>query len=133
MSIEDLLLPRYKVIADYPGSDYHVGEILDRDWGWVGNDDIGFKHRISGYPHLFRKLQWYEERKIEDMPQYVKLVFDSKIQFVHKVEKWIGANEHGEPLYEYFNRVGYLGPFNILHQVPATLTEYNEYISKQTT
>ncbi len=42
MNVENLLKPRWKVIADYPGSDYHIGEILDRDLGWVGNDEVGF-------------------------------------------------------------------------------------------
>ena len=67
MTKEQLLMPRYKVIADYPDSDFNVGEILDRDWGWDGNDEEGFKKSISMYPHLFRKLEWWEERKIDDI------------------------------------------------------------------
>lgn len=40
----------FKVIADYPNSDYKVGEILDID------DENGFNHHISHYPHLFKKI-----------------------------------------------------------------------------
>lgn len=68
VDVVELLKSRWKVIADYPGSDYHIGEILDRDWGWVGNDEVGFKHDLSHYPHLFKKLQWWEDRKPEEMP-----------------------------------------------------------------
>ena len=84
MSNEELMKPRWKVIADYPGSDYHIGEILDRDWGWVGNDEIGFKHQVSHYPHLFKKLEWWEERDETNFPKYVKIE-----DRVIKVEKWI--------------------------------------------
>jgi len=67
MSNEELMKPRWKVIADYPGSDYHIGEILDRDWGWVGDDEIGFKHQVSHYPHLFKKLEWWEDRTLDEL------------------------------------------------------------------
>lgn len=68
----DLLKPRYKVIADYPGNEWKVGDIIDRDWGWDGDDDEGFKHHVSHYPHLFKKLHWADERPIEEMPRYIK-------------------------------------------------------------
>ena len=74
MTTEQLLQPRFEVIADYPDSRYKVGEILDRDWGWNGDDVDGFNNKISDYPHLFRKLQWWEKRKVEDMPMYVKVI-----------------------------------------------------------
>jgi hypothetical protein len=76
MSNEELLKPRYKVIADFPYNTFgEVGSILDRDWGWNGDDENGFKHHISHYPHLFKKLQWWEERKQEGMPEYVKWTY----------------------------------------------------------
>lgn len=72
--VEDLLKPRWKVIADYPKSLYHVGDILNA--GWRSEDLIYCDHdgpRWRDYPHLFRKLEWWEDRKPEDMPEYVKL------------------------------------------------------------
>lgn len=70
------------------------------------------------------------ERKIEDLPEYVKLEFDSRIHFVHKVEKWIGENSSGQPLYEYYNKVNYLSTFCILNLTPTTREEYEQYQSK---
>lgn len=79
--IEQLLRPRYKVIADYPGIE---------DYGWKLHEIISPQYYTektvgfcSKYPHLFRKLQWWEERKPEEIPQYVK-TSDS----VFKVDKW---------------------------------------------
>jgi len=73
MTTEELLKPRYKVIADYPKSLYHVGDILNA--GWRSEDLIYCDHdgpRWRDYPHLFKKLEWWEDRKIEDMPEYLK-------------------------------------------------------------
>lgn len=123
MSIEELLLPRYKLLADYPLNILEIGAVFDRctEFQCVFFDK---------YPHLFRKLEWWEERKIEDMTAYVKLVIDNNIGFVHKVEKWSGANIHGVPLYEYKNKVGYQTTLSVTDLLPATESEYNEYISK---
>jgi hypothetical protein len=74
MTVEELLKPRYKVIADYPGNHYgNIGTILDRDWAQYPNDDETQPAiwRISQYPHLFKKLKWWEERKLNDMPDYL--------------------------------------------------------------
>ncbi|WP_343680040.1 hypothetical protein [Chryseobacterium arthrosphaerae] len=76
MTKEQLLKPRFKVINIYPGCEWSIGEILDRDWGWDGDDEIGFKHHVSDFPHLFKPLKWFEERKAEDFPIYVELIID---------------------------------------------------------
>jgi hypothetical protein len=75
MSTEDLMKVRYKVIADYPNSDYTVGAILNTHnyedrWSGVAEDFC------NQFPHLFKKLEWWEERKLEDMPKYVKFIDD---------------------------------------------------------
>jgi hypothetical protein len=97
MTTERLLLPRYEVIADFwdnpfkvgeiiefeQESDYHdffTGELLGRDWKTdflpKGNEDVTrymYNMRaFTPYPHLFKKLQWWEHRKIEEMPMYLK-------------------------------------------------------------
>ena len=71
-----LLAPRYKVIADYPFCSCNIGDIIPCYesavfWGIECNDTSG-KVYMSDYPHLFKKLEWWEERKIEEMPEYVK-------------------------------------------------------------
>jgi hypothetical protein len=68
MTPEDLLKPRYKVIADYPGCRWEVGHIIEMKRVATSVDDKYF----DNYPHLFQPLKWYEERKPEDMPEYVK-------------------------------------------------------------
>lgn len=67
MEIQKLLKPRYKVIASYPSSKYEVGSTIEN----IGENYCMF---LNEYPHLFRKLEWWEERRPEDMPEYVKLL-----------------------------------------------------------
>lgn len=75
----DLLKPRYIAIADYPGYTFEIGKILD--------DEIIIESMIK-YPHLFRKLEWWEERNIEDMPIYLKFDEDrNTISYINKDEE----------------------------------------------
>ena len=66
MTTEELLKPRYKVIADYPFMQWALGQIILLT---TGNDG---DYYFEKFPHLFKKLEWWEERKPEDMPEYVK-------------------------------------------------------------
>ena len=69
MNAEKLMNPRYEVIADYPSNQNPIGTVLecpnyDNDFTkkyWVESNDR--------YPHLFRKMNWWEKRNIEDMPK----------------------------------------------------------------
>jgi len=65
MKAKELLKPRFEVIASFPNSYYKVGNILQGDL--IFCDPEGDKY--SDYPHLFRKLNWWEKRSIEDMPK----------------------------------------------------------------
>lgn len=65
MEIQKLLKPRYRVIASYPSSGYEVGSTIEN----IGENYCMF---LNEYPHLFRKLEWWEERKESDLPKYVK-------------------------------------------------------------
>jgi len=73
--VEKLLQPRYKVIADYPRNGHYenveVGEIIE---AWHPNKILqdnrtGF---YGKYPHIFKELGWWEDRKVSDMPMYLK-------------------------------------------------------------
>lgn len=99
MKIEELLQPRFKVIADYPNSDWKVGDILCRinrateNWyhtnygAFVGG--IHYNTLIK-YPHLFRTLKWHENREVNELPKFLKFINDEgEIEFVLKVEKYI--------------------------------------------
>lgn len=78
MTPEDLMKPRYKVIADFPqwsSFKYKIGDLLEK----LGIHFVGSgtsrginENEIDLYPAIFKKLEWWEERKESDMPQYVK-------------------------------------------------------------
>lgn len=55
---KDLLPPRYEVIADYPGSEYNVGDIFQDLPGAEG-----WKVWCEKFPHLFRKLLSVEKKE----------------------------------------------------------------------
>jgi len=96
-AIDDLLRPRYKVIADYPDNEFEVGEILPDDV--VSNEE----DEILKYPHLFKKLEWWEERQISEMPEYVKLPAwhdENETEFLHV---------DGKNSWHHFNEAGYFG------------------------
>jgi hypothetical protein len=67
MTVDELLEPRFKVIADYPHSPFTVGAIMDK-WNSISPD----MQHYGKYPHLFKKLEWWEERQPGEMPEYVK-------------------------------------------------------------
>ena len=114
MTTEELLQPRFKVIADFPGSNFGIGEILDKEW--VGK----FFDELQYFPHLFRKLEWFEDRKVEDLPEYLKDEFDSFTNY-YKVIKYY-LNSETVDLYD--TKIG--STFNEFINVfkPATKEEY---------
>lgn len=82
---EELLKPRYKLIADYPGCGYEVGTILE-----VAEDGELYS-RIAGYQlsvvkimesevikfsHLIHKLEWWEDREERELPKYIRIIKD---------------------------------------------------------
>ena len=79
MTAEQLLKPRYEVIADYPFNPYQIGDLVQN----IANTSVALYAKINDtdhlssieyfdkFPHLFRKLNWWENRKAEDMPKQV--------------------------------------------------------------
>lgn len=65
MTVEELLKPRYRVSQDFPTSEFNVGSIL--------YDDVVFSQefKIKKYPNIFKKIEWWEFRNKNDMPEYV--------------------------------------------------------------
>jgi hypothetical protein len=133
MTPEELLKPRYKVIAEYPKSPYPVGTIIRADGQ---SEDLLYCDsngpRCRDFPHLFRKLGWWEERGEKGMPGYVKedgIVY--KVQEWHtdlapKVSVFIDPKIHTQ-----FAEHATDGPLygDIL---PATQSEYESFINNQT-
>lgn len=78
LTVEELLKPRYEVIALYPDCDFKIGQIIefeDRDEKGIltfRESEYWSPQDFDNYPHLFRKLSWWEKRSVEEMPEYVK-------------------------------------------------------------
>jgi hypothetical protein len=132
---EQLLIPRYKIIAPIPFKEeedfWRVGEILDRDWGWHGDDDDGFKYHISDYPHLFKNLEWYEDRTPDQMPEYLRYVVDFMGHYGAPLNSIFKVSEYktwGDALAFYSDQLKGK-PLYLAHTLPATEEEYNAFIN----
>src|SRR6185369_13508036 len=136
MTIEELLKPRYKVIADYTDSMFSVGGIIIEDWQdadlwycrdykneeyWFPKNDV-----IENFPHLFKKLEWWEERDFDLSGMFVRFGALDKQHAYYKLIKpsdyrygfWEMGGNYTYPLHESF---------------PATEQEYDNYIKSKTT
>ena len=126
MSVEDLLKPRYLVIANYPNSYYKVGSILKEKKDHEPSYEFIAKSMAQKYPEIFRKLEWWEMRDEKDMPQYIKWMCNEEIQIVkvdkyyHKFDMIIAVVENDEFV---------IGDAN--HDLPATEQEYLNYINSK--
>lgn len=142
MTIEDLMKPRYKVIADYPQPPFtndlynvdneHIfiegdllvqcnvnGALTFKRYGRLGHMSVGVPccAHPEKFPKIFKKLEWWEDRKPEDMPLYIKY-WDTSLYFpVDRVCKGSEA-----PFKDTWTSSNFQ---------PATLEEYNAYINKQ--
>ena len=91
MTAEELMVPRYEVIADYPGSTYPIGTIFtSMSNGFVRYMLDGDKHSTNGlnlemYPHLLRRMLWLEQRSVEDMPKRLKHL---TVDGIEEIEEW---------------------------------------------
>lgn len=136
----DLLEPRYEVIAPWPGMPQHspVGTIISEHDGIVRFDmpegmtcETLFDHwdTLQDYPHLFKRLAWYERRQPEDMPEHVRVndvVYKFiKLHFDKFANCWCLTYLHqaGRDGSKFIQR----GDFFL----PATATEYNAYMEKK--
>ncbi len=134
-TVEELMRPRYKVVALWPKCKLSIGDILHefitlggavhyRKWGKKSHL---LKSEILAHPHLFAPLPWYAERSLSDMPEYVK---ETKSGSHGKVtwrgegswEYWMCIDQHetGYPMSEWHDRL-----------TPATESEYLTYINSK--
>lgn len=131
MTPEELMKPRYKTIADFPSNILPIGHITTLNG--TATAVTSSVYFFEKYRHLFQKLEWWEERKVEDMPVYVKTIpsFESKPRII-KVQEWFlydTLDGAGNPLEMFGIKDGYShGAFALL---PATETEYLKYLETQ--
>ncbi len=96
MTAKELMNPRFEVIETYPKSKFKKGDILERipnatnDWynsdKSLINADI-LLEEIEQYPHLFRKMNWWEKRTAEQMPKKVMSILDEKGD-TYEIQEW---------------------------------------------
>jgi hypothetical protein len=105
--IKALLVPRYKMIADYPMALYAVGDVLtfqeasgDGDCYSMEGSPIGV-YSPEKYPAIFKSLEWWEERTEKDVP-YVK-DYHGRVYKVKKLER------HSNTDYGYVHHRGGIG------------------------
>ena len=98
MNAKELMKPRYEVIANYPDCDKHklyLGAIVTFEYfnkktnQWYNDDG---KTKIYDayydiYPHLFRKLNWWEHRTAEEMPKKV-MSLQGENRDTYEIEEW---------------------------------------------
>lgn len=137
LPIEQLLMPRYMVIADFWNNPFSLGQVLILEYNraqkvWfynlVENDGFRIIYEIEfkEYPHLFRPMPWYEGRKVEEMPEYLKYPSapNPEVFPVFKVNKWVDVSGKWE--------YGFNGKLVDLQNdfIPATSEEYISHINK---
>ena len=125
MTPEDLLTPRYKVIADYPGCPFKVGAVLEKVKTVSGKWFVrGMFHDPEDFPANFKKLEWWEERKGNEAPKYIK-----SNNIVYKVDRWSKSFQDTHWLGCFVNKTKYI-PCEEL--TPATSDDYNAYLQTLT-
>lgn len=118
---EQLLQPRYKVIAGYPEMEEHdieVGQILEDT-----KERPLITATLDKYPHLFKPLSWHEDRDVSDMPEYVKYI-GNESKGIMRVGEW------GFCVFWECRNMETDERFMQDDVEPATLEEYNEYKTK---
>jgi hypothetical protein len=104
MTAEELLKPRFEVLEEYPCCRFKKGDILVRlkhatnNYYHTDENSIYAEitlEEIEKYPHLFKKIKWWEHRIIEDMPK--KLIckaIPNDTEVMH-IEEWDMKNLYG--------------------------------------
>lgn len=133
-TVQELMNPRYKVIANYPISEFTVGDLLQISefnvppLFYIGIKDGNDIHiwmtedNLQEFPHLFKKLEWWEGRSLQDMPKYI-IGLNRGDKHYREVERWDMRDGTLSPKAT-LKGFDYYGSYII----PITEQEYNEYI-----
>jgi hypothetical protein len=84
-TIEQLLQPRYKVIADYPGNVQPIGHIHS----CIGDEQSirYWAEQKEKYPQVFKRLEWWEHRTDSELPRYMKYADNPEVVFMFLATK----------------------------------------------
>jgi hypothetical protein len=135
MTANQLLIPRYIVIDNYPDSPFKVGDIITYvrevaqaydQWEIAGKQFTS--NGINKYPNIFRKLNWWEHREKHELPQYVLWTKTSN-KAVSRVTTWTYSDHYG---WYFTSEAGGSCKHipNECHIIPATPDEYDTYMNQ---
>lgn len=88
LRVKKLLEDRYEVMMDWPGNVIiKVGKVyslpeIDGILTGLGWDNA------SKHPGIFRKLGWWEKRRKEEMPKFIKYILNGEVLHVYEVAEW---------------------------------------------
>ena len=116
MTVEELLRPRYKVIAKWPRGGFPVGLVFE---GIYLNDLSKSVIECAEYPHLFKPLQWWQDRSDKELLGLFLKKVDSSL--VTKVNPPISLDRAWFVWDNLKNSV----PF--WQWIPVTEQEYNDF------
>lgn len=141
--IEQLLIPRWKIIADFPSSPFKVGEYLIIDSilrseiyeydNFKFNGIFIFPHE---FPHLFKKLRWWEERENHELPKYIKFESRPNQWIVRKLphpmeivrgQKWPVIGQNHINFYDESGKIVIEEIRSLRKLSPATYEEYLQF------
>lgn len=105
MTAQELMKPRFEIIADYPYNPHKIGSFIESPAWFSSIHQTTTKHTdefgdnanqenycmvsdFEKYPHLFRKLNWWENRKIEDMPKKLICKAISNDTEIMEIQEW---------------------------------------------
>lgn len=126
LTVEQLMAVRYKVIADYPYSPYKAGQII------TPNTGSGLHILLKGFPNIFSDLEWWQEREVSEMPEYV--VDSNGSIFKAKWTKGVVTENGQQPMR--MRLVGQTGDWQVIENIMCfyelpTQQKFNDYINKQ--
>jgi hypothetical protein len=129
---KDLMAPRYKVIAGWPRGGFPVGLVFT---GTTLNDLNKSVIECDKYPHLFKKLEWHEERTAEWFEQ-VKYLRYGELEsgyFIYEVLEWDLFNEEQAIRGAWSkHHEDYYLPLSTSQKVyPATKEEFENFINSK--
>lgn len=121
--INDLLKEKFKVIAPIPWTHFRVGEIVSNESlrGYKENNVYATKMDLSNFPHLFKRMQWFEDRTEDQMPEFVR--YQSKGEDA----RYIRVFKHFTNRDGAFNIYGFMFEnefYSYKHCTPITEEEY---------
>lgn len=133
MTPKELLIPRYRLYAEYPGCPFKAGAMLIQhslgatnvlyyEDGLYGQPNAQSIYNPENYPNNFVKLEWWEHRSIKDWPEYLRDMQGD----VYRVEIRVDPKPHILILDVEDKTISR----DFVYLTPATLEQYFSYKEK---